>query len=202
MSEIKAIETRYKGYRFRSRLEARWAVFFQTMRIKWEYEPQGFELPCGTRYLPDFFLPEFKLYVEVKGSEESAREAIKTLETFRDYVGAILLFVGVPEVPIAVDRYTLTGAGELFCTDTTDSSGGSNNFDAFIGSDGSHDAVVVVATGRDDRQLFRDNWFKEPLPHCFLLGDAPECIDMVQYSPFTFAVTAARSARFEHGETP
>lgn len=53
-SQIKAIETRYKGYRFRSRLEARWAVFFDALGIKWEYEPEGFELPDGTRYLPDF----------------------------------------------------------------------------------------------------------------------------------------------------
>ncbi len=33
MSEIKAIETRYKGYRFRSRLEARWAVFFDALSV-------------------------------------------------------------------------------------------------------------------------------------------------------------------------
>jgi len=41
--EIKAIETVYKGYRFRSRLEARWAVFFENVGIKWEYEKEGFE---------------------------------------------------------------------------------------------------------------------------------------------------------------
>lgn len=50
---IKAIETRYKGYRFRSRLEARWAVFFDALGLKWDYEPEGFELAAG-RYLPDF----------------------------------------------------------------------------------------------------------------------------------------------------
>lgn len=51
---IKAIETRYRGYRFRSRLEARWAVFFDALGIEWQYEPEGFELADGTRYLPDF----------------------------------------------------------------------------------------------------------------------------------------------------
>lgn len=51
---MKAIETRYAGYRFRSRLEARWAVFFQTLGLKWEYEPEGFDLGFGVRYLPDF----------------------------------------------------------------------------------------------------------------------------------------------------
>lgn len=50
----RAIETRYKGYRFRSRLEARWAVFFDALGLTWEYEPEGFELPGGVRYLPDF----------------------------------------------------------------------------------------------------------------------------------------------------
>lgn len=53
---IKAIQTRYKGYHFRSRLEARWAVFFDALGLEWEYEPEGFELPDGTRYLPDFLL--------------------------------------------------------------------------------------------------------------------------------------------------
>lgn len=50
---IQAIPTRYKGYHFRSRLEARWAVFFDALGIKWEYEPQGYALD-GVPYLPDF----------------------------------------------------------------------------------------------------------------------------------------------------
>ena len=51
---MKAIDTQYKGYNFRSRLEARWAVFFDALGLKWEYEPEGFELEDGTKYLPDF----------------------------------------------------------------------------------------------------------------------------------------------------
>lgn len=69
--QIKAIETRYKGYLFRSRLEARWAVFFDTLGIKWEYEPEGFEKTVGgqvLRYLPDFWLPELEYWAEVKGT--------------------------------------------------------------------------------------------------------------------------------------
>lgn len=62
---IKAIETRYKGYRFRSRLEARWAVFFDAMGIRWEYEPEGYTDGTSS-YLPDFLLPEGACYVEVK----------------------------------------------------------------------------------------------------------------------------------------
>ena len=41
---IKAIETQYKGYRFRSRLEARWAVFFDALQVRWDYELEGFDL--------------------------------------------------------------------------------------------------------------------------------------------------------------
>lgn len=65
---IKAIETNYAGYRFRSRLEARYAVFFSALGIEWEYEVEGYVLPDGTCYLPDFWLPTFNggMYVEVK----------------------------------------------------------------------------------------------------------------------------------------
>lgn len=66
MSEIKkAIETEYNGHKFRSRLEARWAVFFDAVGIKYQYEPDGFEYD-GDKYLPDFYLPDFEMYVEVK----------------------------------------------------------------------------------------------------------------------------------------
>lgn len=53
---IKAIETEYKGYRFRSRLEARWAVFFDALGYRWEYEPEGYDLGSAGWYLPDFRL--------------------------------------------------------------------------------------------------------------------------------------------------
>ena len=84
---LRAIETEYKGYRFRSRLEARWAVFFDACGVKWEYEPEGFVLPNGQYYLPDFLLDDVTLnhagctegndlYVEVKGkmTEEDAEK--------------------------------------------------------------------------------------------------------------------------------
>lgn len=64
---IKAIETKYRGYRFRSRLEARWAVFFDSIGIPFAYEPQGIEFEDGTRYLPDFYLPDCNQFFEVKG---------------------------------------------------------------------------------------------------------------------------------------
>lgn len=82
---IKPIETVYNGYRFRSRLEARWAVFFDALGIKYEYEPEGFQMSDGTMYLPDFYLPESKSFFEVKGimSEEDdhkIRQFIKESE--------------------------------------------------------------------------------------------------------------------------
>lgn len=84
MREIKAIETRYKGYRFRSRLEARWAVFFDALGIKWEYEKEGYDLGDGGWYLPDFWLsPAAHLkngegvWLEIKGIEPTQEELSK-----------------------------------------------------------------------------------------------------------------------------
>lgn len=64
---IKPIQTRYKGHHFRSRLEARYAVFLDHLGVLWQYEPEGFELTSG-RYLPDFFLPAVNggTWLEVK----------------------------------------------------------------------------------------------------------------------------------------
>ena len=69
---IKAIQTFYKGYHFRSRLEARWAVFFEEqlnggVAHQWQYEVEGFELLTG-RYLPDFYFPGSYSFVEIKPS--------------------------------------------------------------------------------------------------------------------------------------
>lgn len=47
MTDVRAIPTIYNGVEFRSRLEARWAVFFDAMRVRWEYEIEGFELAAG-----------------------------------------------------------------------------------------------------------------------------------------------------------
>jgi hypothetical protein len=70
---MKAKPTVFAGVRFRSRLEARWAVFFAALGVRWEYEP---ETPA-TNYQADFLLPRATcgpLWVEVKpplpGQEE------------------------------------------------------------------------------------------------------------------------------------
>jgi hypothetical protein len=67
--DIKPIETKYKGYHFRSRLEARWAVFFDALGLQWEYEKEGFYID-DIMYLPDFFVISEDgdgWFVEVKG---------------------------------------------------------------------------------------------------------------------------------------
>lgn len=67
---IKAIETPYAGVMFRSRLEARWAVLMDAVRVDWTYEPERFQLPGGGTYLPDFVTAD-GAYIEVKGAEQN-----------------------------------------------------------------------------------------------------------------------------------
>lgn len=79
---IKAIETEYKGYKFRSRLEARWAVFFEALGFDWEYEPEGFELSNGQWYLPDFRVKSihgFTTWYEIKPKDSVDDNKIKQL---------------------------------------------------------------------------------------------------------------------------
>lgn len=92
---MQVIETEYNGYKFRSRLEARWAVFFDSLGIKYEYEPEGFLLDDGSMYLPDFRVrccgtrgdcdPDkaFDLYIEVKGRLTDAD--MKKIEMFAGF---------------------------------------------------------------------------------------------------------------------
>ena len=65
---IKALPTKYKDTTFRSRLEARYACFFDHLGIEWVYEKEGYDLGDGVWYLPDFYLPQFGggVHVEVK----------------------------------------------------------------------------------------------------------------------------------------
>lgn len=65
---IAAIPTTYNGVTFRSRTEARWAVFFDQLDIPWDYEPEGYQLKAGW-YAPDFWLPSHEMFFEVKPGE-------------------------------------------------------------------------------------------------------------------------------------
>lgn len=73
---MKAIETDFLWYRFRSRLEARWAIFFNVGGIRFEYEPEGID-DGSTLYLPDFYLPDYDMFVEVKPDRPNSKEELK-----------------------------------------------------------------------------------------------------------------------------
>lgn len=94
---IKPIETVYNGYRFRSRLEARWAVFFDTLGVKWEYEKEGYDLD-GVWYLPDFWLPDHLCWIEIKGQEPTRDEKEKVAALAMDTKKNAYLFYG--EIPM------------------------------------------------------------------------------------------------------
>ncbi len=76
MSE--AIQTIYKGCKFRSRLEARWAVFFDTVGVPYEYEKDGFGID-GKWYLPDFYIPSWDKFVEVDELGSVSRRKFTTM---------------------------------------------------------------------------------------------------------------------------
>jgi hypothetical protein len=106
---VKPIETRYKGYRFRSRLEARWAVFFDQLGVQYEYELEGFSLPSGAAYLPDFFLPALGVHVEVKPTERiRSADLRKMVEFALEGDHRLLLIAGSPsqEAMYLIDRCT------------------------------------------------------------------------------------------------
>lgn len=62
---LETLPTMYSGCTFRSRLEARWAICFDALRIPWQYEPEGYRT-AGGNYLPDFALFGGSLHAEVK----------------------------------------------------------------------------------------------------------------------------------------
>lgn len=93
---IKAIETVYNGYRFRSRLEARWAVFFDTLGIEYRYEQEGFDLGKVGWYLPDFWLPRYDIWIEIKpflSSDEAIKKCYALAEGLHNHS---LLICGTP----------------------------------------------------------------------------------------------------------
>lgn len=68
---IEAKPTFYNGVQFRSRLEARWAAFFNSYNYRWAYEPVDFG-----GWSPDFLLnhKSYSDFVEVKPTIEFDKE--------------------------------------------------------------------------------------------------------------------------------
>lgn len=90
------LETTYAGRKFRSRTEARWSLFMDACGIRHDYEADGFRLPSGP-YLPDFWLQDFNLFLEIKGQEPTELERRKCIELARLSERPVLLAVGAPE---------------------------------------------------------------------------------------------------------
>jgi hypothetical protein len=197
---IKAIPTRYAGCHFRSRLEARWAVFFDSLGIAWEYEPQGFELPSGA-YLPDFWLPDTEVWIEVKGQAPSDHDRDRFLDLAEQASSAghrCRMLGPIPRQAFR-PRDRSPEYGSVPCvvasTNWVPLSPYSPSF-----TPGDDPTGIYVITGQEDvvtvdvrnlAGITRADWTLQPA--LWLTGfRAPE-VDA--------AFTAARSARFEHGQS-
>ena len=182
---MKAIETVYKGYRFRSRTEARWAVFFDHLGIAWEYEREGFELADGSRYLPDFFVrmradhPARQrhrgagYWIEVKGdaASESERGVLQKLCTESGHHGYLVLGAPGENCPI---RFDMAPTGQ------------EQAFPGLLG--------LLVAK-------IKRNW-QDPGFALFWSAVVQECSPLGEdlHERVGRAIIAARGARFEFGE--
>lgn len=187
---IKAIETLYRGNRFRSRLEARYAVFFDTLGIAWEYEKQGYDLN-GVRYLPDFWLPEHKYWIEVKGAEATSEEREKAFLLAKLSGHSCYILHSLPAYDVLVSANDLEDISPQifgYC-------GGNHGTWGDI-----HDCMLYCA------------WAECPACHKIRIhslgySNGEECCqayrDVRPNTPRLIAAyTAARQARFEHGEMP
>lgn len=95
--DIKAIPTEYAGLVLRSRTEARWAFFFDLIRLKWEYEKEAFNLGELGSYLPDFWFPTVKMWAEVKPKEFTPLELRKARRLAETTEASCILLDGTPD---------------------------------------------------------------------------------------------------------
>lgn len=103
LKDIKAKRTPYKGEIFRSRLEARWAIFFDELGIKWKYEPEysDVEFRGGrTYYKPDYFLPDYELWVEIKpvDTKQISEEDFGKIVGWTKQELEMLVLIGTPKI--------------------------------------------------------------------------------------------------------
>lgn len=206
---ITPIQTTYKGYRFRSRLEARWAVFMDRLGIGWEYETEGFHLPHGN-YLPDFWLPSLCTWLEIKpaGLESPlARELCSDLAIASS--SSVILFTGLPPGYVGWDPFT--GQEDRSCSDSGEifwpSGGGDNRYAWCV----CHDCglVGIQFDGRSDRLACKEcyacavgKYCGSCAGKCFRKGANLDKGYSYSHRAIVEAAAAARSARFEHGESP
>ena len=205
---IKAIETRYKGYRFRSRLEARWAVFFERAGVEWVYEPQGFKREWHEgkvySYLPDFRIKigSSNYWVEVKGNENWLKDDWSKIEALHDWGGCLPGFEDNGDAKNLENGLIILGEipepifGVLFLPVLAHRKGIALHWRAFVPEAGMVEFSELAQfhfEGFDDYvYLHGQNVDFQPK-----IAKTPKAWDVV-----TAALRASRSARFEHGETP
>lgn len=191
MQGIQAIETIYKGYRFRSRSEARWAVFFDALGIKYIYEPEGYVFEDGTKYLPDFYLPKVNMFFEVKGLELSKEDELKINKLIR--YSRKNVAIGYSDLSFQATSFYGDDAIEL---DDKEESMlircYSCNEYQFIGETGSWDCRGCGYYDGDSgfELCCKGDWPDGKYSFYKPLGEVSD------------AFVAARQARFEHGERP
>lgn len=220
---ITPLETRYAGCRFRSRLEARWAVFFDTLGIKWEYEPQGYTVgPDKRPYLPDFLLPELQTFVEVKGETERL-DARLLVELAREH-GEVPFTLVLGPVPTMSRGKVPTHALFTPVFDFTDYTGGNSPQRSVVDA-----AFTALEKLTKDEQgavkalMHHQGRVRVAVHQAFFVGAGGHWALMPFGNPNAFwtpekildpgpvwpvipqprlktAYEAARSARFEHGE--
>ena len=168
--------------------------FSTPLAIPWEYEKEGFKLPSGRWFLPDFYFPIWKLFAEVKPeSRESDRQLCRE---FRDGIGAILLLTGMPcgMEKLGNGNYTQRSY-KLFCFRRSGSGESASEWDVVFGGYRDAEMGCLVFSDQGSFDLYSDPHFRNELDVVFE--------DTGALSPFYClqAQAAARSARFEHGET-
>ena len=72
-------------------MEARWAVFFDALAIPYGYEVEGFNID-GLYYLPDFWLPESEVWLEIKGRSPDEDEIIKATKLAQQGEYPVVIF--------------------------------------------------------------------------------------------------------------
>jgi hypothetical protein len=86
----------YRDTQFRSELEGGWARTLDQFGIAWEYEKHPVKLKSGERYLPDFWLPAVRTYIEAKGTHAQRRH--KPQELAREVDADVIVLIGWPPV--------------------------------------------------------------------------------------------------------
>jgi len=187
---IKPIETRYKGYRFRSRLEARWAVFFDALGIEWEYEKEGYDLGDAGWYLPDFWLPCVEAYVEIKASSHAAQVDYQKYMSMSEKYNLIVT-VALPN----------PGSGEIFREPHAIlfAPSGRHAFrfayaDRVIGVCGTKNNGWSLWDGKSSFCIHKENKLDEVARTILMM--------LCENTRIIKAFRQANEARFEHGESP